>query len=222
MELELLLWIGRRLWMRPWVGATWLLLLTSSLLVPLLSNLSIRSEPVYSQAITHEAVFLWGLVGGWIGLGSLAQLGSNLDRMPAGRRWRVRGFTLFISQWLPAFPIWAFGALFSSGEGLGDDLGALALVLTQLSLLALVVDSQSSGILRSLLFAGLAWWVPALVPQIPIGPGPILHLAGTAHAFPPLFGGASPESAMWQACISSMLALALGAVALECVRRPAR
>ena len=218
MELELFLWIGRRLWSRPWVGVAWALLMASSMLVPLLSSWSIRTQPIYSQIITYESVFLWSLLGGLLGLGALAQLGARVDSLTCGRRWRVRGFTILATLWLPALPIWGFGAFFSTERA--HDLIPIALLLVQLSSLALAVDSLFSGQLRSIAFAALAWWVPALVPELPFGPGPLLDLVGTGRALTRLFNEASPDSAVWQASIGSMLALVLGAIALDLIRRP--
>lgn len=127
---------------------------------------------------------------------------------------------LFASLWIPAVPICAIGATLDLEGGGGVRWVWVAVALGQLSALIFAIDSLFAGMLRSIVYLALAWWLSALVPALPIGPGPIMRLVGASLPTAQHAGASGLDSAVWQAAFGSMLALALGAIALDLVRRP--
>ncbi len=208
MALELVVWLGRRWLGRPWVLAFWLVLLAAVVIVPRASGLSIRTEPLSGQALASELAFAWGIVGGLLSLGALAELGGRVDQMPTKRRWRIRVIVLLSMVLLPAIPILIFATKFLGGNSDLWPMGTPLAALAHLIAVALAVERIPWPQLRSILFLSLAWWLPAIARGWPFGPARIL---GSAEL---------PDSARWIAWFGSIIPFILIALALDLVRRP--
>lgn len=208
MEKELLAWLGRRWLLRPWVLLTWLTLIGVGLVLPRVGALSIRTEPLSHQALITELLFAWGLVGGLLGLGALAEISDRLQLVPALRRWRLRGFVFLVLVLAPAVPFLGLAASFSMESGGAGGFWVYVGVLLHLVAIALATEQIPWAPLRSIAFLSLAWWLPSLADTWPLGPGRFVE------------ANRLPDSARTITWFGSIIPFILVALALDLVRRP--
>lgn len=155
------------------------------------------------------------IVGGLLGLSALAEIRPWIDRLPAPRRWQARIAILSMTVCMPALPL-----LLPLGVGVGSGtwslLGAIGLAGGSSVASALVAERIPARSARSLVFLGMAWWLPALVPDLSPDPAFALTLSDASGHL-----ARAPTSAAWLAAFGSILATTLIAIGLDLVGRPA-
>lgn len=218
MELALGRLVVRRLASSPWVWLAGVVLFVLPWVLRHSGPLGVSSQPVDPQALTAESVFLWGLVGGWIALELLRAIEPWLERIGRGRHWRARVAVLVTCIAGPA-PLALLPSLLPGGASLGTaSLLPCAWIVAYLSAAAALVDCLRIPAIRSIAFLSLAWWLPALVPDL-FGVASFVSRA----SFPALSDSTSGSMALGSTApiggFAPILALGLVAWGIDLLRR---
>jgi hypothetical protein len=220
MELELVKLIGRRWASRPLLLCAWLCLCAVPWILAVLGPLGPDARSLFSSRMIYEVAFVWGLIGGLIGLTVLGEIAAGLEPLGAGRRLRAHAVVLGSCILVPGLPIVALGFLPAAGEGRGAGLAGFLWMAAHLVAIGMIAGQIQPGPLRSIAFLSLAWWFPALVSgPLRVMVVPVFdatrHLDATGHL------EASSGSSAWPAACAPILALVLTAIGVDLVRRPA-
>lgn len=214
MELELAKLVLRRCLHRPFLILAWLVLCVLPWLLAVLGPLGPDARSLFSSRMIYEVAFVWGLIGGWIGLTALGEISTALDPLGTVRRMRAQAGVLASCILLPGLPILLLGLLPASQDGSGIALENVLWMALHLLAIGLVAVQIPAGTLRSIVFLSLAWWIPALV-STPVRGIVVQVLDATGHL------ESTPGSAAWPAACAPILALVLTAIGVDVIRRPA-
>jgi hypothetical protein len=213
MELELAKLLVRRCLHRPFLILAWLALCALPWLLAVLGPLGPDARSLFSSRMIYEVAFVWGLIGGLIGLSALGEIATGLDPLGSLRRIRAQAGVLGLCILVPGLPIVALGLLPAAREGSSIALENVLLMALHVLAIGLVAAQIPAGALRSIVFLSLAWWFPALV-SAPIRGIVVPVLDATRHL------ESSPGSAAWPAACAPILALVLTAIGVDVIRRP--
>ncbi len=214
MELELAKLIIRRTLHRPALLLAWIGLCSLPWLLAVLGPLGPDARSLFSSRMIYEVAFVWGLIGGVIALTALGEITTSLEPLGTLRRLRAQTGVLALCILLPGVPIVALGLLPAARESAGFAPAGVLLMALHVLALGLIAVQIPAGALRSIAFLSLAWWFPALVSG-PVRGIVVAVLDATRHL------DSSPGSAAWPAACAPILALALTAIGVDVIRRPA-
>jgi hypothetical protein len=183
-------------------------------LLAVLGPLGPDPRSLFSSRMIYEVAFVWGLIGGVIGLTALGEISSGLEPLGTLRRLRAQAVVLCLCILVPSLPIVALAFLPAAREGSIVAPAGVLLMALHILAIGLVASQMPPGVLRSIAFLSLAWWFPALV-STPVR-GIVVHvLDATRHL------ESSSGSAAWPAACAPILALVLTAIGVDVIRRPA-
>src|SRR3954468_17543448 len=117
MELELSKLLARRCLHRPFLVLAWVLLCALPWLLVVLGPLGPQARTLFSSRMIYEVAFVWGLIGGLIGLSALGEISVGVEPLGTLRRLRAQAWVLTVCIVLPGLPIVALALFPAAREG---------------------------------------------------------------------------------------------------------